>query len=119
MPGKPLGAIAPALSLASNEPTRATRRGEVILASNEPTRATKSGEVTRTRRNHGVMTLGGQMAAIYSSRRTAACYGVRFEIGAGTLTLASDMTPAQARTLARALTSAADAVESVAKGDVR
>lgn len=66
---------------------------------------------TRTRRNHGVFSIGGQLACIYSSRRSTACYGVSFELGAGTLTLAGAMTPAQARTLARALTAAAAAAE--------
>lgn len=101
MPGEAIGAVAPFSPSPNGNAAQA--------ASVRPL-------ISRTRRNHGVMTLGGQMAAIYSSRRTAACYGVRFEIGAGTLSLASDMTPAQARALARALTSAADAVEGAAKG---
>ena len=70
---------------------------------------------TRTRRNHGVFSVGGQMAGVYSTRRTGACYGVSFELGAGTLTLASTMTPAQARCMAQALASAADACE-IAQG---
>lgn len=70
---------------------------------------------SRTRRNHGVFSLGSQMAGVYSTRRAGACYGVSFELGAGTLTLASTMTPAQARCMAQALASAADACE-IAQG---
>lgn len=66
---------------------------------------------TRTRRHHGAFTLGGQLACIYSTRRAGQCYGVSFELGAGTLTLASSMTPAQARCMARALEAAADAAD--------
>lgn len=67
---------------------------------------------TRTRRNHGMFTLGGQLAGVYSTRRGGQCYGVSFELGAGTLSLNSSMTPAQARQMARALLSAAAAVET-------
>lgn len=66
---------------------------------------------TRTRRNHGAFTLGGQLACIYSARRAGVCYGVSFELGAGTLTLAGAMTPSQARHMAQALMAAADAAE--------
>ena len=66
---------------------------------------------TRTRRNHGAFTLGGQLACVYSSRRAGQCYGVGFELGAGTLTLAGAMTPGQARNMAQALMAAADAAE--------
>jgi hypothetical protein len=71
---------------------------------------------TRTRRNHGAFTLGGQLACVYSTRRVGQCYGVGFELGAGTLQLASSMTPAQARNMARALSAAADAAEAVLQG---
>lgn len=67
---------------------------------------------TRTRRNHGAFTLGGQLACVYSTRRSGECNDVGFELGAGTLTLASTMTAVQARNLARALLAAADAIES-------
>lgn len=67
---------------------------------------------TRKRRNHGAFLLGGHLACVYSSRSATRCYGVSFELGAGTLALASSMTPAQARGMARALNSAADAAES-------
>ena len=66
---------------------------------------------TRTRRNHGAFTLGGQLACVYSTRRAGNCYGVSFELGAGTLSLSGAMTPAQARRMADALTAAAAAVE--------
>lgn len=71
---------------------------------------------TRTRRHHGAFTLGGQLACVYSTRRAGQCYGVGFELGAGTLQLASSMTPAQARSMARALSAAADAAEAVVQG---
>ena len=71
---------------------------------------------TRTRRNHGAFTLGGQVACVYSARRAGQCYGVGFELGVGTLLLATSMTPAQARAMARSLASAADAAEAVARG---
>lgn len=58
---------------------------------------------TRTRRNHGAFSLGGQLACVYSTRRTGQCYGVSFELGAGTLLLA--------RQMARALSAAADAAD--------
>jgi hypothetical protein len=68
---------------------------------------------TRTRRNHGAFTLGGQLACVYSTRRAARSYGVQLEVGAGTLTLASAMTPSQARAMATALNAAANAAEAV------
>jgi hypothetical protein len=67
---------------------------------------------TRTRRNHGAFTLGGQLACVYSARSAGKCYGVSFELGAGTLNLAARMTAGQARAMARALNSAADAADA-------
>jgi hypothetical protein len=67
---------------------------------------------TRTRRNHGAFTLGGQLACVYSARSAGKCYGVSFELGAGTLSLAARMTASQARAMARALNSAADAADA-------
>ncbi len=66
---------------------------------------------SRTRRNHGAFMLGGHLTCVYSARQASRCYGVSFEIGAGTLVVNGSMTAAQARQLARALASAADAVE--------
>lgn len=66
---------------------------------------------TRTRRNHGAFNVGGQLACVYSTRRAGQCYGVSFELGAGTLLLSSSMTPTQARQMARALSAAADAAD--------
>jgi hypothetical protein len=71
---------------------------------------------TRTRRNHGAFNLGGQLACVYSTRRGSQCYGVSFELGAGTLTLKSAITSAQARQMARALIAAADAVDQAQGG---
>lgn len=71
---------------------------------------------SRTRRNHGTFVLGGHLACVYSSRQASRCYGVSFEVGAGTLVVNGSMTPAQARSMARALNAAADAVEQVSGG---
>lgn len=71
---------------------------------------------TRTRRNHGAFTLGGQLACVYSTRSAGKCYGVSFELGAYTLILSARMTAGQARAMARALSAAADAAEAVAQG---
>lgn len=71
---------------------------------------------TRTRRNHGAFVLGGHLACVYSTRTAQRCYGVSFELGAGTLTLNGAMTPVQARNLARALSAAADAADVVQAG---
>ena len=71
---------------------------------------------TRTRRNHGTFVLGGHLACVYSSRQASRCYGVNFEIGAGTLVVNGSMTPAQARSMARALNAAADAIDQASGG---
>jgi len=97
MAGYPLGAHA------HTSPTTTTR-GPLHGLHLVPT-------TTRTRRNHGAFSLGGHLACVYSTRRAGTCYGVSFEVGAGTLTLASTMTPAQARNMARALAAAADAAD--------
>lgn len=68
---------------------------------------------TRTRCNHGTFMLGGQLAAVYSTRSAGKCYGIRFELGTHTLHVDADMTPGQARSMARALLAAAAAVDQV------
>ena len=68
---------------------------------------------TRTRCNHGTFMLGGQLAAVYSTRSAGKCYGIRFELGTSTLHVDADMTPGQARSMARALLAAAAAVDQV------
>lgn len=68
---------------------------------------------SRTRRNHGTFLLGGQLAGVYSARGAGKCYGVSFELGAGTLSLAARMTASQARAMAQALLAAATAAEAV------
>lgn len=68
---------------------------------------------TRTRCNHGTFMLGGQLAAVYSTRSTGKCYGIRFELGSATLSVDAHMTTGQARSLARALLAAAAAVDQV------
>ncbi|MDE2397501.1 MAG: hypothetical protein KGM91_18875 [Burkholderiales bacterium] len=80
------------------------------------------GNISRTRRNHGVFTIGGQLGAVYSTRQVGKHHGVLLEIG-GTyadrrgdlLALAAPMTPAQARAMAHALTAAAAAIEGGAQ----
>lgn len=95
------GAIAPAPLAAQAAPTLAPRRLRIV-----------AGSSTRTRRNHGCITLGGDLAAVYSLR-TAADSGraVLLELGGAVLSLSAPMTPAQARQLARALSAAAGAAE--------
>lgn len=97
MAGQTLGAPAPSSPLPPSVPKRAPY---LVPTS------------TRKRRNHGVFMLGGQLACVYSARSATRCYGVSFELGAGTLTLASSMTPGQARAMASALTAAADAAQA-------
>lgn len=96
------GAAAPILHNANPEPERAQRHQLHLVQATS----------TRTRRNHGAFTLGGQLACVYSARSAGKCYGVSFELGAGTLSLAARMTASQARAMARALTSAADAADA-------
>jgi hypothetical protein len=105
MAGQHLGAPPPASPRSPSSPTEQRQALHLVATCG-----------TRTRRNHGAFTLGGQLACVYSSRRAGQCYGVGFELGAGTLTLASSMTPAQARRMAAALAAAADAAELAHRG---
>lgn len=94
------GAPAPALSL----PPQAAR----------PRLRLVPGQATRRRLNHGVVALAGQqLACVYSARSTGACYPVTVELGVGSLDLVHRLTAGQARALARALSAAAAAVESI------
>jgi hypothetical protein len=89
------------------------------MSANAPTLSLRHAQPprdTRTRRNHGAFTLGGQLACIYSARSASTCYGVRIEVGGAALQLAGGMTPGQARSMARALIAAADAAEAVRQG---
>lgn len=72
--------------------------------------ASQSPRTTRTRRSHGVVMLGNQIGAVYSSRRESDGAKVLFEVGADNLVVAASMTALQARAMARALIAAADAV---------
>jgi hypothetical protein len=72
---------------------------------------------TRTRRNHGVFMIGDELASVYSTRRESSCLGVTMVVGNGALQLSGSMTPVQARAMARALSSAADAVEQLQRGE--
>lgn len=104
MAGYPMGALPPA-SPSSSHDAAAERPASHLVRTG-----------TRTRRNHGAFTLGGQLACVYSTRRAGQAHGVCVELGAGTLTLAGQMTPAQARTMAKALTAAAAAAEALGAG---
>lgn len=109
MAGQPSGAPAPTPSPTSP----AAPRHPLHLV---PITTASTGTSTRTRRNHGAFTLGGQLACVYSARSAGKCYGVSFELGAGTLSLAARMTAGQARAMARALMAAADATEAASAG---
>jgi hypothetical protein len=63
--------------------------------------------------------VGDQLATIDSSRRAGEALPVTLTVGAGSLQLTGAMTPTQARTMAKALTSAADAVERQQQGGTR
>lgn len=73
-------------------------------------------DTTRTRRNHGVFLVGNELATVCSSRRGAGGFGVLLQVGRGALMLNGTMTPSQARTMARALTVAAQAAEAAPRG---
>lgn len=104
MAGHPSGASTPSSTLPATT-TSAPPRLQLV----------RSGD-TRARRHHGAFMLGGQLACVYSARSAGKCYGVSFELGAGTLSLAARMTAGQARAMARALVAAADAAEVIAGG---
>lgn len=74
---------------------------------------------SRTRCNHGTFMLGGQLAAVYSTRSAGQCYGIRFELGTSTLSVDAAMTASQARSMARALLAAAAAVDRLQAGAVQ
>ena len=69
---------------------------------------------TRTRRCHGVFIAGDKLAVVYSSRRGGADSGVLLELGHDVVEQRWNITPAQARAMARALSAAAHAVDGVA-----
>lgn len=66
---------------------------------------------TRTRKNHGVMLLGDRLACVYSTRRHSQSLGVILTLALGATQVEGFMSPRQARTLARALESAAASAE--------
>lgn len=72
--------------------------------------------VSRSRRNHGVFVLGGQVCAVYSSRRELADMPVSLTIGHGPSMFSGGLSVTQARALAGALVAAADAVEGTKGG---
>lgn len=71
---------------------------------------------TRTRRNHGVFTLEGHLACVYSTRRAGRYCSVNFELGAQALLVSCLMTPEQARSIGNSLIAAAKAAQAVAQG---
>lgn len=73
---------------------------------------------TRSRVCHGVFSLGGELAVVYSSRRVfEAGKGVQLVLGHDAPQVkAPSLSPTQARHLARALVCAADAAEAVREG---
>lgn len=73
---------------------------------------------TRTRRCHGVFIAGEELAVVYSSRREVG-KGVVLELGVDVVEHSWAITPAQARSMARALIAAALAVESAQAGSGR
>ena len=73
-----------------------------------PLRAVAS---TRTRRNHGVFMVGDELLTVDSSRRSAECR-VCVTLGSGPLVLSRELTPTQARAMARALVAASIAAET-------
>jgi hypothetical protein len=109
MAGQHLGAPAPAES-----PSTLRASAPLHLV---PSASARSSASTRTRRHHGAFTLGAHLACVYSTRRAGACYGVSFEVGAGTLALSAGMTAGQARSMARALLAAAAAVDAGAASE--
>ena len=66
---------------------------------------------TRTRRNHGVFLLGDELLTVDSSRRSAESR-VCVTLGNGPVVLSRDLTPTQARAMARALVAASIAAET-------
>lgn len=67
---------------------------------------------SRTRRNHGVFIVGNQLACVYSSRRSGDDKSVQLVLGHEGPIFTGGMSPTQARAVARALVSAADAAEA-------
>ena len=90
MAGIPMGAPAPTSTPPARDP-RASR--------------------TRTRVGHCAIGVGGGTLQVFSSRERGAPRGVTVTVGTDALQLTGAMTPTQARSMAKALASAADAVE--------
>lgn len=93
----PLGASAP--NSPASHPTQPRRLIRVPASS-------------RTRINHGVFLFGTEVAAVYSTRRASDGHGVSMTVGHGSVSLTGNLTPTQARMMARALEAAAAAAES-------
>ena len=66
---------------------------------------------SRARRPHGFISMGTTTAVVHSTRKADQALSVSVTVGTGALQLAAAMTPTQARSMARALMSAAEAVD--------
>lgn len=100
MAGTPLGASAPTLPTSEQSPKRPTLQAAS----------------TRTRRHHGDFPTGSAVSTLHSSRRQTDGLGVTLTVGAGSLALTSQMTPTQARAVARGLLAAATAADQAQGG---
>ncbi len=67
---------------------------------------------SRTRLSHGTFLIGDQLGSIYSSRRGGDRQAVVFQVGTGPLHISCSITPRHARTMARALLAAANALDA-------
>jgi hypothetical protein len=75
-----------------------------------------SQRLSRTRCAHGFFTIGGLSAAVHSTRRLGKTQGVTVTVGGDALQLTGALTPTQARSMAKALTLAAEAVDRLQGG---
>lgn len=74
--------------------------------------------ISRKRRCHGVLSLDGQLAVVYSLRRIDAGRGVQLVLGHDGPVLTPHFSPTKARMLAAALVAAADAADALRAGRV-
>lgn len=74
---------------------------------------------SRKRRCHGVFSLSGELAVVYSLRRVEPGKGVQLVLGHEGPVMTPGMSPTQARNLARALVAAADAADELRAGVAR
>jgi len=104
MAGYPMGAHAPASPATITLPPTLPTSGPGGAPYRIPT-------TTRTRRLHAVFALGDDLASVHSTRREVEARGVIVTLCNGAQWQAVRMLPAQARSMARTLIDAAEAVE--------